>query len=99
MGGDGVSGEYVLSMNCTIVPSVPVACGSVVNGSALLPGFKAIFCSTEAGRVEASTCGSIFDSTEIWVNSTVLDRGCGDCPSNARCVGFNVRCEGETDKH
>ena len=100
---DASEGDYSLSINCTIPNTtvVPIACGSVVTGSTVgLPGLKVhIFCATERGRVEASTCGSNFE-TEIGVNSTVFDRQCGDCPSdtNARCSGFNVRCEGEGGK-
>ena len=100
---DASEGDYNLSINCTIADTtvVPIACGSNVTGSTVgLPGLKAhIFCSNETGRVEASTCGSNFD-TEIWVNSSVLDTRCGDCPSdtNARCIGFNVRCDGEKGK-
>ena len=61
MGGDGVSGEYVLSMNCTIANTtvVPVGCGSVVTGSTVgLSRKHHILCSNEFARVEASTSGS-----------------------------------------
>ena len=99
---DASEGDYSLSMNCTIPNTtvVQVGCGSNVTGSTVgLSRKDHIFCSNDFARVEASTCGSNFD-TEISVNSTVLDRQCGDCPSdtNARCIGFNVRCEGEGGK-
>ena len=97
---DASEGDYLLSLNCTIVNAtpVPVACGSNVTGSTLgFPDGKPhIFCSNDAGRVEVSACSSSFDAL-LQVNGTVLDRNCGECPfdANAACVGFNVRCEGQ----
>ena len=77
---------------------VPVACGSNISNSTV--GSKGgknhhLFCPTQTGRVEASTCGSSFE-TEIQTNGTTRDSNCADCPadSNASCVGFNFRCGG-----
>ena len=93
MGGDGVSGEYVLSMNCIIANTtvVPVGCGSVVTGSTVgLSRKHHILCSNEFARVEASTSGSSFPAN-MQLNDTVIDYR--PCPTdfNADCMWFNVR--------
>eukprot|EP00435_Cladocopium_sp_Y103_P006303 s2065_g2.t1 len=97
VGGIGAAeGDYLLSLNCTVVNATPVSvgCGSVVTGSTLgFPDGKPhIFCSNEAGRVEVSACSSSYDAL-LRVNGTVLDNNCGKCPfdANAGCIGFNVR--------
>ena len=109
VGGDGASeGDYILSINCTIVNAtpVPVGCGSVVTGSIFgLPsvrGFASserqhIFCSHETARVEANTCGSMLDeSLELNDTRQVFDWYCPACSTDweASCISFNVRCGG-----
>ena len=109
VGGDGgLEGDYVLSINCTIVNATPVlvGCGSTVTGSTFglpsLRGFSSgdqrhIFCSHETARVEANTCGSMLEEG-LLLNDTrhVFDWNCPACPtdSEAHCMSFNVRCGG-----
>ena len=106
VGGDGGSeGDYILSINCTIVNATPVTvgCGSIVTGSTFglpsLRGFPSgdqrhIFCSNETARVEANTCGSMLEE-DLQLNDTrqVFDWDCHACPTDweAHCMSFNVR--------
>ena len=90
-------GTYSLSIEC--FNFIDVTCGSKVSNSTV--GSRGginhhLFCPTQTGRVEASTCGSSFE-TEIQTNGTVRDSNCADClaDSNAACVGFNFRCGGK----
>ena len=90
-------GTYSLSIEC--FNFIDVTCGSKVSNSTVgSRGGKNhhLFCPTQTGRVEASTCGSSFE-TEIQTNGTVRDSNCADClaDSNAACVGFNFRCGGK----
>ena len=93
-------GDYVLSIDCgDRVSAIEVECGSTVSRSTvgLVGGAQPhLFCPNETGRVEASTCGSSFN-TEIQLNGLngyIPDFECGACPTdpNAKCVGFNARC-------
>ena len=90
-------GTFSLSIDC--FNFIDVTCGSKVSNSTVgsRGGIKNhLFCPTQTGRVEASTCGSSFE-TEIQTNGTVRDSNCADClaDSNAACVGFNFRCGGK----
>ena len=96
VGGFGsLEGKYLLSIDC--LNFIDVACGSSVSNSTV--GFRGgmahRFCPNDLGRVEASTCGSSFE-TEIQTNGTTRASNCADClaDSNAACVGFNFRCGG-----
>ena len=77
---------------------VPVTCSSNISNSTVgSTGGQNhhLFCPNDLGRVEASTCGSSFE-TEIQTNGTTRASNCADClaDSNAACVGFNFRCGG-----
>ena len=96
VGGFGsLEGKYLLSIDC--LNFIDVACGSSVSNSTV--GFRGgmahRFCPNDLGRVEASTCGSSFE-TEIQTNGTTRASNCADClaDSNADCVGFDFRCGG-----
>ena len=96
-GNSNSEGTYSLSIDC--FSFIDVTCGSKVSNSTVgsRGGTKQhLFCPTQTGRIEASTCGSSFE-TEIQTNGTTRDSNCADClaDSNAACVGFNFRCGGD----
>eukprot|EP00435_Cladocopium_sp_Y103_P018391 s3904_g4.t1 len=99
-------GNYSLSIDCgTRSDPIEVQCGRTVSGSTV-GLFQRIqpylFCSDQTARVEASTCGSNFPTAFFPSNATIRDVlrdvDCADCSGdpNAACIGFNVRCRGDT---
>ena len=91
-------GDYSLSIDCLNV--IDLECGSNISSSTvgLNGGVQPhVFCSNQTGRVQASTCGSNFQ-TRIDLNDTIFKNFVCPCPDDsaqAGCLSFNARCGGE----